>query len=116
MPEQHFRLRIISESHPGRKRPNNEDHFVVDESRGIIVQADGMGGHRSVEVASEMATRLLMAKLRLLGNNESTEKKNTTSCSKASGSQSAKPTIAFIKQRQKTPSIKEWEPRLSRFC
>ena len=53
MPEQHFHLRIVSESHPGRKRPNNEDHFAVDESRGIIVLADGMGGHRSGEVASE---------------------------------------------------------------
>lgn len=78
MPEQHFNLRIVSESHPGRKRPNNEDHFAVDESRGIIVLADGMGGHRSGEVASEMATRLLMNKLRLLGNTESTEKEQRT--------------------------------------
>lgn len=78
MPEQHFQLRIVSESHPGRKRPNNEDHFAVDESRGIIVLADGMGGHRSGEVASEMATRLLMNKLRLLGNTESTEKEQHT--------------------------------------
>ena len=77
MPEQHFQLRVVSGSHPGRKRPNNEDHFAVDESRGIIVLADGMGGHRSGEVASEMATRLLMDKLRLLGNTESTEKKHT---------------------------------------
>ena len=78
MPEQHFQLRIVSESHPGRKRPNNEDHFSIDESRGIIVLADGMGGHRSGEVASEMATRLLMNKLRLLGNTESTEKEQRT--------------------------------------
>ena len=78
MPEQHFQLRIVSESHPGRKRPNNEDHFSIDESRGIIVLADGMGGHRSGEVASEMATRLLMDKLRLLGNTESTEKEKHT--------------------------------------
>ena len=48
MPEQHFQLRIVSESHPGRKRSNNEDHFAVDESRGIIVLADGMGGHAPV--------------------------------------------------------------------
>lgn len=73
MPEQHFHLRIVSESHPGRKRPNNEDHFAVDESQGIVVLADGMGGHRSGEVASEMATRLLMGKLQLLGNTESIE-------------------------------------------
>ena len=116
MPEQHFQLRVVSGSHPGRKRPNNEDHFAVDESRGIIVLADGMGGHRSGEVASEMATRLLMDKLRLLGNTESTEKEKHTSCSMASDSQLAKPTRAFIKQRQTTPSIKGWEPRLSRFC
>ena len=73
MPKPHFNLRIVSKSHPGRKRPNNEDHFAVDESRGIIVLADGMGGHRSGEVASEIATRLLMGKLQLLSHTESTE-------------------------------------------
>ncbi len=78
MPEQHFQLRIVSESHPDRKRPNNEDHFAVNESRGIIVLADGMCGRRSGEVASDVATRLLMGKLRLLGDTESTEKEKHT--------------------------------------
>ena len=83
---------------------------------GIIVLADGMSGHRSGEVASEMATRLLMASSDCSAIPNRQKKKNTPSCSKASDSQSAKPTRAFIKQRQTTPSIKGWEPRLSRFC
>ena len=73
MSDKEFNLRITSESHPGRKRPNNEDHFAVDESLGIIVLADGMGGHRSGEVASEIATRSLMSKLKTLSTSDSAE-------------------------------------------
>ena len=40
---------------PGEKRPNNEDAFYLDEKRGLFIVADGMGGHRAGEVASETA-------------------------------------------------------------
>jgi serine/threonine protein phosphatase PrpC len=37
----------------GRKRPGNEDSFLIDESIGLYVVCDGMGGHAAGEVASQ---------------------------------------------------------------
>jgi serine/threonine protein phosphatase PrpC len=39
----------------GREREHNEDTFLVDESLGLFLVADGMGGHRAGEVASALA-------------------------------------------------------------
>ena len=39
----------------GRVRANNEDSVWVDPATGLIVVADGMGGHRSGEKASSIA-------------------------------------------------------------
>lgn len=46
----------------GRKRTFNEDQaavFVLDNGYALAVIADGMGGHRSGDVASAMAVRLM---------------------------------------------------------
>jgi len=48
-------LDIAGATDPGCVRPNNEDNFVVEDSLGLLVVADGMGGHNSGEVASELA-------------------------------------------------------------
>ena len=39
----------------GRKRTHNEDNFLVDQKLSLFVVADGMGGHASGEVASQIA-------------------------------------------------------------
>ena len=51
-------------SDPGRKRRNNEDSAVTDESLGLALIADGMGGYKAGEVASAIAARIVARQLR----------------------------------------------------
>lgn len=39
----------------GLLRPNNEDHFGIDDDLNLYMVADGMGGHAAGEIASKMA-------------------------------------------------------------
>lgn len=43
----------------GLVRTNNEDSFFMDEGAGLFVVADGMGGHASGEIASNMAVTVI---------------------------------------------------------
>ncbi|GAB6271620.1 MAG: Stp1/IreP family PP2C-type Ser/Thr phosphatase [Smithellaceae bacterium] len=43
----------------GRVRTNNEDSFYLDEKMGLLVVADGMGGHASGETASNLAVNVI---------------------------------------------------------
>ena len=42
----------------GLKREINEDYFEVDNSLGLYIVADGMGGHLAGEVASKVAVKI----------------------------------------------------------
>ena len=48
----------------GRVRSNNEDAVSIDAEANIAVLADGMGGYSAGEVASSMATTLILAEMR----------------------------------------------------
>jgi len=45
-------------------RARNEDAVAADAAHGIVMVADGMGGHRSGEVASQMARDMAIKRLR----------------------------------------------------
>ena len=46
-------------THPGLVRPVNEDAFHTDVEHGIVVVADGMGGHSSGDLASTLAVSVV---------------------------------------------------------
>jgi len=71
-PHQHNQCHSIGVSDVGKKRQLNEDSFLIDEDLGLYVVADGMGGHRSGEVASRLAIDVLFNYLQAhLANNQS---------------------------------------------
>lgn len=45
----------LAQTDPGKRRKQNEDSYLVRESLGLYVVADGMGGHRGGEFASKCA-------------------------------------------------------------
>jgi protein phosphatase len=54
---------FFSATDRGRVRNNNEDSVSLDESAGLMVLADGMGGYNAGEVASGMVTSFIQREL-----------------------------------------------------
>ena len=50
-----LKLRYAGNTHVGMKRSHNEDNLAILSEENLYMVADGMGGHASGEVASEMA-------------------------------------------------------------
>jgi protein phosphatase len=57
-------LEIASCTDPGMVRAHNEDSIASDPARGLVVLADGMGGYNAGEVASGMATTVILTEMR----------------------------------------------------
>jgi protein phosphatase len=51
-------------------RRNNEDSLAIEEGLGLLIVADGMGGHKSGEVASAMAVAIIQECARRTSDDE----------------------------------------------
>ncbi|MES1987595.1 MAG: protein phosphatase 2C domain-containing protein, partial [Pseudomonadota bacterium] len=56
-------LEIVRLTDVGLQRTHNEDAIASDDAMGFVVLADGMGGYKAGEVASEMAVLSITAEL-----------------------------------------------------
>jgi PPM family protein phosphatase len=59
----HDFIEIAAVTDVGSVRQFNDDSIVTDPKIGVAVLADGMGGHRAGEVASHMATQIILGGL-----------------------------------------------------
>ena len=65
------RVEVAGATDPGCVRRNNEDNFAVEPDLGLLVVADGMGGHNSGEVASGISCKTIVDQARsMLGGDK----------------------------------------------
>jgi PPM family protein phosphatase len=64
-------LESFALTHPGCVRKNNEDYCRVEPDLGIYVLADGMGGAKAGERASQLAVETVVERIRTAGRRDS---------------------------------------------
>jgi len=57
-------MKVASMTDPGRVRHANEDSFFADSGLGLLIVADGMGGHKGGDVASRIAVETISGRIR----------------------------------------------------
>jgi serine/threonine protein phosphatase PrpC len=60
----HNTLEIVRLTDVGQRRDHNEDAIASDTAMGFVILADGMGGYKAGEVASEIAVLSITAELK----------------------------------------------------
>jgi protein phosphatase len=59
-----YALEAASCTDPGLVRSFNEDSIALDAEAGLLVLADGMGGYKAGDVASQLATGLILEQIK----------------------------------------------------
>ncbi len=65
-----MKLRYAGLTHVGMKRTHNEDNLALLPEESLYIVADGMGGHASGEVASQMAVETITSFFRMTTRDE----------------------------------------------
>ena len=59
-----FATYAVGRTDVGRQRTTNEDSMLVDDMLGLYLVCDGMGGHASGQIASDLAVRTIPQSLK----------------------------------------------------